>query len=723
MDWNDSASAKTGSKSRRRRTALTNTLEASGVNVESEESKYIGMPDGSDQKLASFFVNKFDIFDERLRRLELELEQERKNKELQGNSKLSVGEPMKSQAQCPENPHNCMNGSLEECQTIEPEMDASASRPATRISWAKEAPISVLEKAQPHKRTQETGDQLPEDLANKEIDCNVSKDASVISTSDTDDDEIQILKIILAQNSNFSANKLSEDERISSVSNTVIPTPSVSNTSTARKRKGSSQDTENLSATAPINIPEASAVPGQIFAGASSDDMFRDHDTETDTEITEEDEWGDYRTRCICGMMHDDNNMIDCDICHVWQHMRCMGVLIKTPPSTYLCELCHPRTLKNTEKQAINLQIKWLLKNGPVDSLDITANLSRSASEVVKSKGIVDFRLPLNFKQSIQHTKAVMNNATDRNVREASNLPNVDHSQWQVARIHNAKTFDEPSSSKNEHDPDIDANAANGDDSTGTDNFEPPPLLEDTPQPNVFYLSDKTTLSKLSSLASDCQLRFHRLGDEIFFHDQNSTLVISQVDTNLLVTGTKMGLPFKPNFLWQALDWDQFRMATIGRLTEFFFKSPRARREELAQNGRASDLPSAGRAHVEFSLPPEEVRSFCYDFTLQNLYTNEVIEEIAHDLLMEYHVINHGFALSSTEEQVELRCTDHQDQGIHLKLYVKGILKHETTWLRLEFSQFAYAIRGQLMQTVCGRRSNDKSPRKKRSKVDSENTK
>ena len=62
--------------------------------------------------------------------------------------------------------------------------------------------------------------------------------------------------------------------------------------------------------------------------------------------------------------------------------------------------------------------------------------------------------------------------------------------------------------------------------------------------------------------------------------------------------------------------------------------------------------------------------------------------------------------------------------GIHLKLYVKGILKHETTWLRLEFSQFAYAIRGQLMQTVCGRRSNlDKSPKKKRSKVDSENTK
>ena len=116
-------------------------------------------------------------------------------------------------------------------------MDASASRPATRISWAKEAPISVLEKAQPHKRTQETGDQLPEDLANKEIDCNVSKDASVISTSDTDDDEIQILKIILAQNSNFSANKLSEDERISSVSNTVIPTPSVSNTSTATARK------------------------------------------------------------------------------------------------------------------------------------------------------------------------------------------------------------------------------------------------------------------------------------------------------------------------------------------------------------------------------------------------------------------------------------------------------------------------------------------------------
>ena len=40
----------------------------------------------------------------------------------------------------------------------------------------------------------------------------------------------------------------------------------------------------------------------------------------------EDEDYGDYVTRCICGFTHDDGYMICCDGCLVWQHVECMKV-------------------------------------------------------------------------------------------------------------------------------------------------------------------------------------------------------------------------------------------------------------------------------------------------------------------------------------------------------------------------------------------------------------
>jgi hypothetical protein len=70
----------------------------------------------------------------------------------------------------------------------------------------------------------------------------------------------------------------------------------------------------------------------------------------------------DYITRCICGLKHNDPNMIACDSCEVWQHMICMGLNPKSrlENSTYKCELCLPRTLKPSREEAASIQRKYL---------------------------------------------------------------------------------------------------------------------------------------------------------------------------------------------------------------------------------------------------------------------------------------------------------------------------------------------------------------------------
>lgn len=70
------------------------------------------------------------------------------------------------------------------------------------------------------------------------------------------------------------------------------------------------------------------------------------------------DRYGDYVTRCICGFIHDDGYMIECDQCKVWQHVRCV-VRNKKVPDDYLCEECDPS--KPTDRQkARSAQQQWM---------------------------------------------------------------------------------------------------------------------------------------------------------------------------------------------------------------------------------------------------------------------------------------------------------------------------------------------------------------------------
>ncbi|XP_064211285.1 uncharacterized protein upSET isoform X2 [Tribolium castaneum] len=97
-----------------------------------------------------------------------------------------------------------------------------------------------------------------------------------------------------------------------------------------------------------------------------SDGSDRKQDTEgeeTDTApeaeaVNNEDQFGDYVTRCICGFIHDDGYMIECDRCKVWQHVQCV-VKNKQVPEEYLCEVCDPH--KHIDRQKARMvQQQWL---------------------------------------------------------------------------------------------------------------------------------------------------------------------------------------------------------------------------------------------------------------------------------------------------------------------------------------------------------------------------
>lgn len=70
------------------------------------------------------------------------------------------------------------------------------------------------------------------------------------------------------------------------------------------------------------------------------------------------DHYGDYVTRCICGFLHDDGYMIECDRCKVWQHVRCV-VRNKQVPEEYLCEVCDPTKIVDRHKARL-LQQQWM---------------------------------------------------------------------------------------------------------------------------------------------------------------------------------------------------------------------------------------------------------------------------------------------------------------------------------------------------------------------------
>lgn len=76
-----------------------------------------------------------------------------------------------------------------------------------------------------------------------------------------------------------------------------------------------------------------------------------------------EDDWEEeYTTRCYCGLNHNDEFMIQCDVCNVWQHGKCVGIDRRRVPDTYQCEECNPRLLKLSKTQAREMQLKILAR-------------------------------------------------------------------------------------------------------------------------------------------------------------------------------------------------------------------------------------------------------------------------------------------------------------------------------------------------------------------------
>ncbi|CAG9538114.1 unnamed protein product [Cercopithifilaria johnstoni] len=76
-----------------------------------------------------------------------------------------------------------------------------------------------------------------------------------------------------------------------------------------------------------------------------------------------EDDWEEeYTTRCYCGLNHNDEFMIQCDMCNVWQHGKCMDIDRRRVPDTYQCEECNPRQLKLSKTQAREMQLKVLAR-------------------------------------------------------------------------------------------------------------------------------------------------------------------------------------------------------------------------------------------------------------------------------------------------------------------------------------------------------------------------
>lgn len=47
--------------------------------------------------------------------------------------------------------------------------------------------------------------------------------------------------------------------------------------------------------------------------------------------------------RCVCPYAADDGFTIQCDICNVWQHAACVGILPDSVPDEYGCEMCNPQ--------------------------------------------------------------------------------------------------------------------------------------------------------------------------------------------------------------------------------------------------------------------------------------------------------------------------------------------------------------------------------------------
>ncbi|PIO75298.1 hypothetical protein TELCIR_02670 [Teladorsagia circumcincta] len=188
------------------------------------------------------------------------------------------------------------------------------------------------------------------------------------------------------------------------------PLPPISGAQTLRgsyQSPGAAQSPHAAQRTSMDPSPLSPSYPRRGVNGVSPEEDLANVSTDPSSdeeEATEEAEWGDYVTRCLCEMQHNDEWMVECEQCKyvafdydsifhpisiditllslvqlsvdviigaynrsclgfsVWQHMKCMGIDPKkfNQNDTYLCEYCKPRPLKWTKKQAQELQLKQL---------------------------------------------------------------------------------------------------------------------------------------------------------------------------------------------------------------------------------------------------------------------------------------------------------------------------------------------------------------------------
>eukprot|EP00041_Stephanoeca_diplocostata_P030748 m.938539 g.938539 ORF g.938539 m.938539 type:complete len:1577 (+) comp23819_c0_seq4:381-5111(+) len=74
-------------------------------------------------------------------------------------------------------------------------------------------------------------------------------------------------------------------------------------------------------------------------------------------ENIQENDDDDYVTRCVCGFTHNDDFMVSCDRCEVWQHIECFQDINKDRmPEHYFCEKCKPRPFNASHARRIQMQ-------------------------------------------------------------------------------------------------------------------------------------------------------------------------------------------------------------------------------------------------------------------------------------------------------------------------------------------------------------------------------
>ncbi|CAH1099752.1 unnamed protein product [Psylliodes chrysocephalus] len=171
-----------------------------------------------------------------------------------------------------------------------------------------------------------------------------------------------------------------------------------------------------------------------------SDGSDRKHDTEgeeTDTAPEAEavsnenfDGYGDYVTRCICGYLHDDGYMVECDKCKVWQHVQCV-VKNKQVPDEYLCEECD--TTKHIDRQkARAMQQQWLRERQLIDPKlrkdpkvkemfkpkEVISDSDSSDGEHVPNNFVPKPRVLANKRKSENHPKPSLARQRRENVKE-----------------------------------------------------------------------------------------------------------------------------------------------------------------------------------------------------------------------------------------------------------------------------------------------------------------